>query len=33
MLGGNPDLWVIPEEVDVRTKGKFTSKPVRLLIG
>lgn len=32
-VGGDPDLWVIPEEVDVRTKGRFKSKPVRLLMG
>ena len=32
-VSGDPNLWVIPEEVTVRTKGRFTSKPIRLLMG
>ena len=32
-VSGDPNLWVIPEEVTIRTKGRFTSKPIRLLMG
>ena len=32
-VNGNADLWVIPDEVEKRTKGKFPAKPIRLLMG
>jgi len=32
-VDGDADLWIIPEEVEARTKGRFLAKPVRLLMG
>ena len=32
-VNGEADIWIIPEEVESRTKGRFLAKPVRLLMG
>jgi hypothetical protein len=32
-VNGSPNIWILPKEVEAKTKGVFPSKPIRLLMG